>query len=142
MSFIVHWNAGARQRGNILNSESLQRHLHKSQTFEENSTLEGILGELIIPCVKQKEVVLREKGLTGLGLCCLIAKVCPMIIGTKSRSLYLQRMALNSFQLFVSQIQSAPQALKALVLHIVFDILMVHQEEFLGRGSPHVSSCV
>jgi condensin complex subunit 3 len=98
------------------------------------------LGELIIPCVKRKEVVLREKGLTGLGLCCLIAKVCWVVIGAEGCSLYLQRMALNSFQLFVSQIQSAPQTLKALVLHIVFDILIVHQEEFLGREGPHVSS--
>lgn len=45
------------------------------QTFEENSTLEGILGELIIPAVKRKELLLREKGLISLGLCCLIAKV-------------------------------------------------------------------
>ena len=45
------------------------------QTFEENSTLEGILGELIIPAVKRKEANLREKGLISLGLCCLIARV-------------------------------------------------------------------
>jgi condensin complex subunit 3 len=38
------------------------------QTFEENSTLEGILGELIVPAVKRKELVLREKGLVCLGL--------------------------------------------------------------------------
>ncbi|KAG1847661.1 nuclear condensing complex subunit [Suillus subalutaceus] len=65
-------------------------------TFEENSTLEGILGELIIPAVKRKELVLREKGLICLGLCCLIAR----------------RMALNSFQLFLGQIQTAPEVLK------------------------------
>jgi hypothetical protein len=45
------------------------------QTFEENSTLEGILADLIIPAVKRKELALREKGLISLGLCCLIAKV-------------------------------------------------------------------
>ena len=45
------------------------------QTFEENSTLEGILGELIVPAVKRKELALREKGLVCLGLCCLIARV-------------------------------------------------------------------
>ncbi|KAL4248656.1 CND3 (condensin subunit 3) family protein [Abortiporus biennis] len=90
-------------------------------TFEENSTLEGILGELIIPAVKRKELVLREKGLVSLGLCCLIAR----------------RMALNSFQLFLSQVQSAPEILKMRVLQIVFDILMIHQKEFLGPNSPH-----
>ncbi|KAF9225668.1 hypothetical protein BS17DRAFT_777480 [Gyrodon lividus] len=87
-------------------------------TFEENSTLEGILGELIVPAVKRKELALREKGLVCLGLCCLIAR----------------RMALNSFQLFLGQIQAAPEVLKTRVLQIVFDILMVHEGDFMGRG--------
>ncbi|KZT24842.1 hypothetical protein NEOLEDRAFT_1134516 [Neolentinus lepideus HHB14362 ss-1] len=86
-------------------------------TFEENSTLEGILGELIIPAVKRKELALREKGLVSLGLCCLIAR----------------RMALNSFQLFLSQVQSAPEPLKIRVLQIIFDMLMVHDRDFLGN---------
>jgi Chromosome condensation complex Condensin, subunit G len=46
------------------------------QTFEENSTLDGILSEVIVPAVKRKEIAFREKGLVGLGLCCLIARVC------------------------------------------------------------------
>lgn len=50
----------------------------------------------------------------------------------------LQRMALNSFQLFLSQIQAAPEVLKLRVLQIVFDVLMVHDGEFLGRGSASV----
>ena len=37
--------------------------------------LEGILTELIVPAVKRREMTLREKGLTSLGLCCLIARV-------------------------------------------------------------------
>ncbi|KAI0360255.1 ARM repeat-containing protein [Trametes cingulata] len=90
-------------------------------TFEENSTLEGILGELIIPAVKRREMALREKGLVSLGLCCLIAR----------------RMALSSFQLFLSQVQTAPEVLKTRVLQIIFDILMVHEGAFLGPGSPH-----
>ncbi|EPS93226.1 hypothetical protein FOMPIDRAFT_1056181 [Fomitopsis schrenkii] len=93
-------------------------------TFEENSTLEGILGELIIPAVKRKELPLRQKGLVSLGLCCLIARVA-------------QRMALNSFQLFLGQVQAAPEVLKTSVLHIVFDILMVHEGDFLGPGSAN-----
>ncbi|KAI0674717.1 nuclear condensing complex subunit [Trametes maxima] len=90
-------------------------------TFEENSTLEGILGELIIPAVKRREMALREKGLVSLGLCCLIAR----------------RMALSSFQLFLSQVQSAPEVLKLRVLQIIFDILMVHEGAFLGAGSAN-----
>lgn len=50
------------------------------QSFEENSTLEGILGELIIPAVKRKELPLRENGLISLGLCCLIARVSLLCV--------------------------------------------------------------
>jgi condensin complex subunit 3 len=92
------------------------------QTFEENSTLEGILGELIVPAVKRKELELREKGLVCLGLCCLIAR----------------RMALNSFQLFLSQVQTAPEVLKLRVLQVVFDVLMVHEGDFLANASVGV----
>lgn len=48
-------------------------------------------------------------------------------------------MALKSFQLFLSQLQMAPEALKITVLHVVFDILMVHDSDFLGPGSINVS---
>jgi condensin complex subunit 3 len=84
--------------------------------------LEGILGELIVPAVKRKELVLREKGLVCLGLCCLIAR----------------RMALNSFQLFLSQVQTAPEVLKLRVLQVVFDVLMVHEGDFLANASVGV----
>jgi condensin complex subunit 3 len=47
-------------------------------------------------------------------------------------------MALNSFQLFMSQLQSAPEVLKVQVLQIVFDILMVHEGDFLGKEGPQV----
>ncbi|KAF8888582.1 nuclear condensing complex subunit [Infundibulicybe gibba] len=79
-------------------------------SFEDNSTLEGILSDLIIPSVKRKELVMREKGLISLGLCCLIAK----------------NMALNSFQLFLSQVQNAPESLKL-------------RQEFFGRSEDVVS---
>ena len=87
--------------------------------FEENLTLEGFLSKLIMPAVKRKELMLREKGLVCLGLCCLIA----------------QRMALNSFQLFLSQVQIAPEVLKLHVLQVVFDVLMVHKGDFLANAS-------
>ncbi|KAJ7598768.1 nuclear condensing complex subunit [Mycena floridula] len=87
-------------------------------TFEDNSTLEGILADLIIPAVKRKELAMREKGLVALGLCCLIAK----------------NMALNSFQLFFSQVQTAPEELLLNVLQIIFDLLIVYESQFLGRS--------
>ncbi|KZT66264.1 hypothetical protein DAEQUDRAFT_768182 [Daedalea quercina L-15889] len=87
-------------------------------SFDENSTLEGLLADLIIPAVKRKELALRERGLVNLGLCCLIAK----------------SMAMNSLQLFLNQVQSAPEDLKVKVLQVVFDILMIYDEELLLRS--------
>ncbi|KAF5389537.1 hypothetical protein D9757_004209 [Collybiopsis confluens] len=87
--------------------------------FEDNSTLEGILTDLIVPAVKRKELALREKGLVALGLCCLIAR----------------NMATNSFQLFLNQVQTAPEDLKLKVLQIVFDLLIMYDREFLGRSN-------
>ena len=47
-------------------------------------------------------------------------------------------MALNSFQLFLTQVQSAPEVLKTRVLQIIFDMLMVHEADFMGRGGAGV----
>jgi condensin complex subunit 3 len=47
-------------------------------------------------------------------------------------------MALNSFQLFLGQIQTAPEVLKLRVLQIVFDILMVHENDFMNKESGAV----
>ena len=80
------------------------------------------MSDLIIPAVKRRELVLRERGLVSLGLCCLIAR----------------RMALNSFQLFLGQVQSAPEVLKIRVLQVIFDVLMVHDRDFFAPGSPNV----
>jgi hypothetical protein len=57
-----------------------------------------------------------------LDLCCLIVR----------------RMALNSFQLFLSQIQTTPEVLKLRVLQVVFDMLMVHEGDFLANASVGV----
>lgn len=80
--------------------------------------------DLIIPAVKRKELTLREKGLVALGLCCLIAR----------------NMATNSFQLFLNQVQTAPEELKLKVLQIVFDLLIMYDREFLGRSEEIVSA--
>ncbi|KAJ6451646.1 nuclear condensing complex subunit [Mycena sanguinolenta] len=85
--------------------------------FEDNSTLEGILADLIIPAVRRKELGIREKGLVGLGLCCLIAK----------------SIAVKSLQLFLSQIQNAPEQLKFKILQIVFDLMVMYDQQLWGR---------
>lgn len=48
-------------------------------------------------------------------------------------------MAASSFQLFVAQIQSGPEAVKTRVLQIIFDVLMVHENEFLGQEGENVN---
>ncbi|KAF4618520.1 hypothetical protein D9613_009993 [Agrocybe pediades] len=95
-------------------------------TFEDNSTLEGILGDLIIPSVKRKEIAMREKALVSLGLCCLIAK----------------NMALSSFQLFLNQAQNAPPELQVQVLRIIMDLLIMYDQEFFGRSEETAKQIV
>ncbi|KAJ7258714.1 nuclear condensing complex subunit [Mycena haematopus] len=85
--------------------------------FEDNSTLEGILADLIIPAVRRKDLGIREKGLVALGLCCLIAK----------------SIAVKSLQLFLGQIQNAPEQLKFKILQIVFDLMIMYDQQLWGR---------
>lgn len=142
MSRVVHWNAGTYQWRTHPSRNSCGR-LHLTgcaQRFEENSTLQGLLGDLILPSVKRKELVMREKALASLGLCCLIDKVNKLLYLSLVIPLtYLpQNMALSSFQLYVGQVQTAPQELKLSVLRIVFDLLMMYDEEFFGRSDEIV----
>ncbi|KAF7325644.1 hypothetical protein MKEN_00414300 [Mycena kentingensis (nom. inval.)] len=85
--------------------------------FEDNSTLEGVLTDLVVPAVRRKEVGIREKGLVALGLCCLIAK----------------GIAVKSLQLFLSQIQNAPEQLKLKLLQIVFDLMVMYDQQMWAR---------
>jgi len=49
-------------------------------------------------------------------------------------------MALKSFQLFLSQVKTAPEELRLKVLQVVFDILMVYDQEFFEHSDEIVSS--
>jgi condensin complex subunit 3 len=49
-------------------------------------------------------------------------------------------MAHNSFQLFLSQIQNAPEELKLVVLRVVFDLLIMYDGDFLGQSEEAVST--
>lgn len=44
-------------------------------------------------------------------------------------------MALNSFPLFLQQIQPSPESLKLRILQIIFDILMVYEGDFIRNAS-------
>ena len=46
-------------------------------------------------------------------------------------------MAIGSFQLFLNQVATAPEVLKLRVVQIIFDILMVHENDFLGPSSAN-----
>jgi condensin complex subunit 3 len=55
-----------------------------------------------------------------------------------------QKMARQSFNLFLSQVQvekKTPEQLKLRVLQAIFDIIMVHEQDFLDKGSDKVSVC-
>ncbi|PFH49328.1 hypothetical protein AMATHDRAFT_147847 [Amanita thiersii Skay4041] len=94
--------------------------------LEDNSTLRGILHDLIIPSVQRKELVFREKGIVCLGLCCLIDRT----------------LALSSFMLFFNQtIVDIPEDLKMNILEVVFDMLMVHEHDFVQKH-PDISQKV
>jgi len=43
--------------------------------LEDNSILDGLLSDLVLPAIYQKQPVWRERGMTLLGLMCLISKV-------------------------------------------------------------------
>ncbi|KAF9508646.1 hypothetical protein BS47DRAFT_1320578 [Hydnum rufescens UP504] len=98
-------------------------------TLEDNSVLDGLLSDFVLPAIHQKEPVWRERGMTLLGLMCLISK----------------NMAKKSAQLFVGQAQ--PPTTKHMprgyaeiqlrALQMLFDIVMVFHFDGLERdGGP------
>lgn len=79
--------------------------------LQENSVFHGLLPDLIVPAVRNtQEPALRDQGLVCLGLCCLID----------------EKMATNSFGLFIQQLNAADDELKVKVVQVIFDLLMVH----------------
>lgn len=48
-------------------------------------------------------------------------------------------MALGSFQLFLGQVQNAPEEVKLRVLQVIFDLLIMYDEEFFSRSDDIVS---
>jgi condensin complex subunit 3 len=103
------------------------------QTFDENSTLDGILAELIIPAVKSKEPAIRERGMIALGLCCLIHRVrLTFILIPQSDLSRMQKLVAGSFSLFLNQVEKASPSLKVKALQIVFDMLTMYERDLMG----------
>ncbi|WVQ95614.1 hypothetical protein IAU59_002712 [Kwoniella sp. CBS 9459] len=120
---------------------SLLERVHSN--LQDNSVFHGLLPDLIIPAVRNKEEpALRDQGLICLGLCCMID----------------EKMAANSLGLFIQQLSVADDLLKAKVCQIVFDLFMVHDinelvsktmapekivelvQHILGQESPEVQA--
>jgi condensin complex subunit 3 len=88
--------------------------------LQDNSVFHGLLPDLIIPAVRNtEEPALRDQGLVCLGLCCMID----------------QKMAATSLGLFIQQLNAADDELKVKVVHIIFDLLMVHDVEKLANAN-------
>ncbi|TFL04771.1 nuclear condensing complex subunit [Pterulicium gracile] len=94
--------------------------------LNEHTMLEGILADLVVPSVRRKEPVIRERGLACLALSCLLAK----------------GLALNSFQLFLNQVQGSSTELRGKVLQALFDLLITYDSEFLARTADAAQQLV
>lgn len=88
-----------------------------ASNLHENTAIHGLIPQLIAPAVKSKDAYVRELGLICLGLCCLLDSA----------------LALDTFPLFLDQIQRAGDDIKLRATQVVFDLLLVH-------GMPYLSS--
>lgn len=49
-----------------------------------------------------------------------------------------QTVAFNSFHMFIGQVQQSPEELKIRILQVIFDVFMVHENDFLANGNVGV----
>ncbi|KAF8635378.1 hypothetical protein AX15_000383 [Amanita polypyramis BW_CC] len=86
--------------------------------LEDNSTLSGVIMDLIVPAVQREGLEFRVKSYISLGLCSLIDR----------------DLALRSFKMYFDRVAAElPEELKISVLEVLFDMLMVHEHDFLQR---------
>lgn len=88
-----------------------------ASNLHENTAIHGLIPQLIAPAVRSRDASVREQGLFCLGLCCLLDS----------------KLALDTFPLFLDQIQNALGDIKLRATQVVFDCLLVH-------GIPYLSS--
>lgn len=88
--------------------------------LQENTAFHGLIPQLIAPAVRSKDAPVRELGLVCLGLCCLLDR----------------NLALNSFPLFIDQIQRADGQIKLRAVQAVFDLLINHTIPYLCSRNP------
>ncbi|KAJ9476701.1 Condensin complex subunit 3 [Pseudozyma hubeiensis] len=88
--------------------------------LHENTAFLGLIPQLIAPAVRSKDAPVRELGLMCLALCCLLDK----------------NLALESFPLFIDQIQRAEGKIKLTAVQAVFDLLINHTIPYLCSRNP------
>ncbi|WFD18733.1 chromosome condensation complex Condensin, subunit G [Malassezia caprae] len=93
-------------------------------TLQDETTLEGLIQELIVPTVQSKDAALREQGLVCLGLCSLLDK----------------KTALITFPLLLNQIQRASGTIQARCVESLFDLTVVHGMDALCTQSASVAA--
>ncbi|CCU99678.1 unnamed protein product [Malassezia sympodialis ATCC 42132] len=93
-------------------------------TLQDETTLEGLIQELIVPTVQSKDAALREQGLICLGLCSLLDK----------------KTALITFPLLLNQIQRANGTIQARCVESLFDLTVVHGMDALCTQSASVAA--
>lgn len=90
--------------------------------MQENTAMHGLVSQLIAPAVKSKDESIRQQGLACLTLCCLLDA----------------KLALNTFGLFLQQMQEAQGLVRLTSVRAVFDSLTVHGIPYLCR--PQVAA--
>ncbi|KAI8986589.1 nuclear condensing complex subunit [Pilobolus umbonatus] len=83
---------------------------NSQESLLENSSLYGLLNDLIVPAVQSNEPILRETGLHCLGLCCSLDKT----------------LAQHNVSLFLHCIKNGHESLQKLALMILFDLIMTY----------------
>ena len=88
--------------------------------LHENTAFHGLIPQLIAPAVRSKDALVRELGLVCLALCCLLDR----------------KLALDSFPLFIDQVQRADGPIKLRAVQAVFDLLINHTIPYLCSRNP------
>ncbi|CAO3650504.1 unnamed protein product [Cunninghamella blakesleeana] len=92
-----------------------------TESLQDNSTIYGVLNQLLIPAVQSKEIVIREEGLHCLGLVCHLDKA----------------LALHNIPLFIHCIQNGHDELKKKALMVFFDMIMKYGFEAVSTKLEH-----
>ena len=93
-------------------------------SLQDDTSLEGLIQELIVPTIQSRDVALREQGIVCLGLCSVLD----------------EKAALVTFPLLLSQIQRAQGSIRTRCVECLFDLTIVHGIDALCSQSAEVAA--